>query len=87
MDSSKRSKVFFGIPLFNNGNLSNIGVENMMKKLSVFFAIFILLFSPLASFSVSADIDPDEDNDSDGYDANRDGVISPDEEYTNLEEY
>ena len=59
----------------------------MMKKLSVFFAIFILLFSPLASFPVSADIDPDDDNDSDGYDANRDGIISSDEEYTNLEEY
>ena len=59
----------------------------MLKKLSVFFAIFILLFSPFASFPVSANIDPDEDNDSDGYDANRDGVISSEEEYTNLEEY
>ena len=58
-----------------------------MKKLFVFFAIFILLFSPLASFPVSADIDPDDDNDSDGYDANGDGIISSDEEYTNLEEY
>ena len=59
----------------------------MLKKLSVFFAIFILLFSPFASFPVNADIDPDEDNDSDGYDANGDGVISSEEEYTNLEEY
>ena len=58
-----------------------------MKKLSVFFAIFILLFSPIASFPVSADIDPDDDNDSDGYDADGDGIISSDEEYTNLEEY
>ena len=33
-----------------------------MKKLFVFFAIFILLFSPLASFPVSANIDPDDDN-------------------------
>ena len=58
-----------------------------MKKLFVFFAIFILLFSPLASFPVSADIDPDDDNDSDGYDANGDVIISSDEQYTNLEEY
>lgn len=78
---------FFGIPLFNNRIFANTGVDNMMKKLSVFFAIFILLFSPLASFPVSANIDPGDDNDSDGYDANRDGIISADEEYTNIEEY
>ena len=78
---------FFGIPLFNNRNFVSTGVDNMMKKLSVFFAIFILLFSPLASFPVSANIDPGDDNDSDGYDANKDGIISAEEEYTNLEEY
>ena len=39
------------------------------------------------SLPVTADIDPDEDNDSDGYDANRDGILSDDEKYTNLEEY
>lgn len=78
---------FFGIPLFNSKNFSAVGVDNMMKKISVIFAVFILLFSPFATFPVSADIDPDEDNDSDGYDANRDGIISPDEQYTNLEEY
>ena len=78
---------FFGIPLFNNRSFMSTGVDNMMKKLSVFFAIFILLFSPLASFPVSANIDPGDDNDSDGYDANKDGIISAEEEYTNLEEY
>ena len=87
MDSSYSHKVFFGIPLFNNRTLIRAGVESMMKKIAVVFAVFILLFSPFASFPVSADIDPDEDNDSDGYDANRDGIISSDEEYTNLEEY
>ena len=68
MDSSYSHKVFFGIPLFNKRNIIITGVEDMMKKLTVIFAVFILLFSPLASFPVSADIDPDEDNDSDGYD-------------------
>ncbi len=57
------------------------------EKFLAIFAILILLFSPLASFPVSADIDPDEDNDSDGYDANRDGELSDEEKYTNLEEY
>ena len=46
-----------------------------------------MLISPLTSLPVTADIDPDEDNDSDGYDANRDGILSDDEKYTNLEEY
>ena len=59
----------------------------MKEKIAVIFAVLILIFSPLASFPVSADIDPDEDNDLDGYDANRDGIISSDEKYTNLEEY
>ena len=50
-----------------------------------------MLLSPFASFPVNAsdpnDPDGDEDNDSDGYDANRDGVLSDEEKYTNLEEY
>ena len=58
-----------------------------MKKFLALFAVFILLFSPLATFPVNADIDPDEDNDQDGYDSNGDGVLSQDEKYTNLEEY
>ena len=80
-------KRFFGIPLFNNILVLRVGVDNLTKKLLVLFAVFILLFSPLASFPVSADIDPDEDNDSDGYDSDGDGIISDEEKYTNLEEY
>ncbi|MDG1543429.1 MAG: hypothetical protein P8R34_00415, partial [archaeon] len=63
-------------------------------KLTKFLAVllvFSMLLSPFASFPVNAsdpnDPDGDEDNDSDGYDANRDGVISNEEKYTNLEEY
>jgi len=87
MDNHDNSKSFFGIPLFNNGSVLRVGVDKMMKKFLVVFAVFILLFSPFATFPVSANIDPDEDNDSDGYDANRDGIISDEEKYTNLEEY
>ena len=58
-----------------------------MKKILALFAVFILLFSPFATFPVNADIDPDEDNDQDGYDSDGDGVISFEEKYTNLEEY
>ena len=87
MDKYHISKSFFGIPLFNNRTVLRVGVDKMMRKFLVIFAVFILLFSPFATFPVSADIDPDEDNDSDGYDANRDGIISDDEKYTNLEEY
>ena len=50
-----------------------------------------MLFLPLTSLPVGAsnptDPDADEDKDSDGYDANRDGVMSDEEKYTNLEEY
>ena len=87
MDKHYNSPNFFGIPLFNNRMALRVGVDKMMKKFLVVFAVFILLFSPFATFPVSADIDPDEDNDSDGYDANRDGIISDEEKYTNLEEY
>ena len=87
MDKHYNSPNFFGIPLFNNRMVLRVGVDKMMKKFLVVFAVFILLFSPFATFPVSADIDPDEDNDSDGYDANRDGIISDEEKYTNLEEY
>ena len=64
-----------------------MGVYVSKVKFLAVFAVFILLFSPFASFPVSANIDPDEDNDADGYDANRDGVLSDEEKYTNLEEY
>ena len=64
-----------------------MGVYVSKEKFLAVFAVFILLFSPFASFPVSANIDPDEDNDADGYDANRDGVLSEEEKYTNLEEY
>ena len=57
------------------------------EKIIMYFCHFYLIIFPLASFPVSADIDPDDDNDSDVYDANGDGIISSDEEYTNLEEY
>ena len=46
-----------------------------------------MLISPLTTLPVTADIDPDEDNDSDGYDANRDGILSDDEKYTNSVSY
>ena len=63
----------------------------MIKKVLAIFLVMILLFSPFATLPVVAsnpnDPDGDDDNDSDGYDANRDGEISDEEKYTNLEEY
>ena len=59
----------------------------LVKKVLALFLVALMLISPLTTLPVTADIDPDEDNDSDGYDANRDGVLSEDEKYTNLEEY
>ena len=44
-----------------------MGVYVSKGKFLAVFAVFILLFSPFASFPVSANIDPDEDNDADGY--------------------
>ena len=62
MDKRYISKSFFVIPLFSNRAILRVGVDKMLKKFLVFFAVFILLFSPFATFPVSADIDPDEDN-------------------------
>ncbi|OIR11281.1 MAG: hypothetical protein BEU05_00875 [Marine Group III euryarchaeote CG-Bathy2] len=51
----------------------------------------VMLLTPLAALPVFGsnpnDPDGDEDDDSDGYDADRDGEISAEEMYTNLEEY
>ena len=62
-----------------------------ISKLFAVLVVLSLLLSPLASFPVQGsdpnDPDGDEDNDEDGYDANRDGTISIEERYTNLEEY
>ena len=62
-----------------------------LSKVAVFFLVLSLILSPLASFPVEAtnrnDPDGDDVNDEDGYDANRDGEISDEEMFTNLEEY
>ena len=62
-----------------------------VSKLFAVLVVFSLLLSPLAVFPVQGsdpnDPDGDEDSDADGYDANRDGIISVEERYTNLEEY
>ena len=50
-------------------------------------ALFSLLLAPLAAASNPNDPDGDNDDDGDGYDWNRDGEISDEEMYTNLEEY
>ena len=61
------------------------------KKVLALFLVALMIGSPLATLPVGAsnpnDPDGDDDNDSDGYDANRDGEISDEEKYTNLEEY
>ena len=61
------------------------------KKILALFLVALMIGSPLATLPVGAsnpnDPDGDDDNDSDGYDANRDGEISDEEKYTNLEEY
>ncbi|SVC91464.1 uncharacterized protein METZ01_LOCUS344318, partial [marine metagenome] len=68
-----------------------VGDVMRISKLFAVLVVLSLLLSPLASFPVQGsdpnDPDGDEDNDEDGYDANRDGTISIEERYTNLEEY
>jgi len=68
-----------------------VGDEMKVSKLFAVLVVFSLLLSPLAVFPVQGsdpnDPDGDEDSDADGYDANRDGTISVEERYTNLEEY
>ncbi|MEC9332419.1 MAG: hypothetical protein VYA07_00030, partial [Candidatus Thermoplasmatota archaeon] len=68
-----------------------MGDAMRISKLFAVLVVLSLLLSPLASFPVQGsdpnDPDGDEDNDEDGYDANRDGTISIEERYTNLEEY
>ncbi len=53
--------------------------------------VLLMLFTPLAALPVFGsdpnEPDGDKDDDNDGYDANRDGEISQEERYTNLEEY
>ena len=60
------------------------------KWLSLMVAL-VMLLTPLAALPVFGsnpnDPDGDEDDDNDGYDADRDGEISAEEMYTNLEEY
>ena len=60
------------------------------KWLSLLVAL-VMLLTPLAALPVFGsnpnDPDGDEDDDNDGYDADRDGEISAEEMYTNLEEY
>ncbi|HIM33325.1 MAG TPA: hypothetical protein EYI97_02450, partial [Candidatus Poseidoniales archaeon] len=60
------------------------------KWLSLLVAL-VMLLTPLAALPVFGsnpnDPDGDEDDDNDGYDADRDGKISAEEMYTNLEEY
>jgi protocatechuate 3,4-dioxygenase beta subunit len=68
-----------------------VGGEMKLTKFLAVLLVFSMLLSPFASFPVGAsdpnDPDGDDDNDSDGYDSNRDGVLSDEEKYTNLEEY
>jgi hypothetical protein len=68
-----------------------VGEEMKLTKFLAVLLVFSMLLSPFASFPVGAsdpnDPDGDDDNDSDGYDSNRDGVLSDEEKYTNLEEY
>ena len=53
--------------------------------------VLVMLLTPLAALPVLGsdpnEPDGDKDDDNDGYDANRDGEISQEEKYTNLEEY
>ena len=68
-----------------------VGEKVFAKKILALFLVALMLISPLATLPVGAsdpnDPDSDDDNDGDGYDANRDGEISDEEMYTNLEEY
>ena len=53
--------------------------------------VLVMLLTPLAALPVLGsdpnEPDGDNDDDNDGYDADRDGEISQEEKYTNLEEY